>query len=208
MRKIFTLIALAMCAVTAGAQSWNFSEWEAKEYNENFTKDGLTIAASADAVVTIDGNKKTVDDVAYTQRLKFGGTGNAEARNISFEVAGPCTIEAVLCSASGSEERTLNICAGAYDAENVMTTMAAPAGAPVKTSYAYTGEATTIYMASAKSGVNLYAVYVSSDPTAVSAVRKDVVTANQATYNLAGQKVGEDVKGTVVVKNGKKYIRK
>lgn len=44
MKKIFTLVAAAMMAVCANAQTteWNFSEWEAKEFKQTETKDGLT----------------------------------------------------------------------------------------------------------------------------------------------------------------------
>ena len=89
MKKLFTMVAMAFMAVCVNAQStdktWNFSEWEAKEYTEKFTKDGLTIYAKSDKKVTIDGSKKTVNEVKYTQRLKFGGTGSADSRVLNLK---------------------------------------------------------------------------------------------------------------------------
>ena len=32
MKKIFTLIATALMTLGVNAQSWNFSDWEVKEY--------------------------------------------------------------------------------------------------------------------------------------------------------------------------------
>lgn len=177
MKKIFTLIAMAAMAIGANAQTWNFSEWEAKEYEETFTKDGLTVTATSGAKVTIDGNNKTVDDVSYTQRLKTGGTGGfaedgTEQRTLKFDVPGNATIDIILCSASSSEDRTLNVYFNAFTAESKgdpSTTVPAVAGSPVKQTVEYKGEATTITLCSAKSGVNIYAIYVTTaggtDPT-------------------------------------------
>ena len=78
MKKFFTLIAAVALAASVNAQTeWNFSNWDAKKYSETFTKDGLTLnIIGEDASMTIDGNKKTVDDVKYTQRLKLSGSGS------------------------------------------------------------------------------------------------------------------------------------
>lgn len=66
-----------MMAVCANAQTteWNFSEWEAKEFKQTETKDGLTVYSGTDAsgkaaTVIIDANNKTWNDITYSQRLK------------------------------------------------------------------------------------------------------------------------------------------
>ena len=46
-----------------------------------------------------------------------------------------------------------------------------------------------------------------TDPAGIINVKEDAVKANDAIYNLAGQRVSKDYKG-IVVKNGKKYITK
>ena len=61
-----------------------------------------------------------------------------------------------LVSANASSERTLNIYAGSYSG-TLLTTFTAATMAS-KQSYNYTGGATTIYMGSANSGINFYAI--------------------------------------------------
>ena len=166
MKKLFTFIAAALMAIGVNAQTWNFSTWEAKTFSETTTISGLTIAATSDYSVSIDENAKTVDGIAYTKRLKLGGSGSSEARNLSFSVSTNCTIEVVAQSSSSSADRELSIATGTF--ENVVNTMSAPGAAPAKSSYEYTGGATTIYVYSPKSGVNIYAIYVTEkeDPNA------------------------------------------
>ena len=85
MKKLFTLVAVALMAVSASAQQtvWNFSDWTAQTFTSEYTQDGLTVAATADQSVTIDGNKKTItganNTYECTQRLKFGGAGGSGA---------------------------------------------------------------------------------------------------------------------------------
>ena len=187
-------------------KTWNFSEWEAGDITETKTVDGLTVMAISGKVVTIDANDKTVDDVKYTQRLKLGGTGAADNRILKFDVTGACSIKVILCSASSSDDRTLNICKNEWNKDNPLSTMAAPAGSPVATTYNYTGEAATIILGSANSGVNIYAIYVTYGSSGIQNVVKPVVE-NNIRYNLAGQRVDENYKG-VVIMNGKKYVVK
>ena len=166
MKKLFTLIAAAFAVLGLNAQTWNFSTWEAKTFSETTTISGLTVGASSSATVSIDENAKTVDDIAYTKRLKFGGAGSAEARYLSFSAPGACTIEVVAQSSSSSADRELSIATGTFD--NVVKTVPAPGAAPAKTAIEYEGAATTVFIYSPKGGVNVYAIYVTEkeDPNA------------------------------------------
>lgn len=164
----FLLIAmLCLCITSTKAEtiSWNFSDWTIGDIMSTTTINGLTVAASSDKKVTVDENNKTVTTQAageqsYTKRLKLNGTGTATTQNVSFAVTGACTIEVVAQSGNSEDTRTLNICAGSYDKDHPTTTMSIPGVAPVATTYQYTGGATTLYIASANSGINLYAIYV------------------------------------------------
>ena len=131
------------------------------------TVKGLTIAASSDKAVTVATGAKTIDGHAFTHVLKTGGTGSAAARSLSFAVTGPCTIQVYLVSANTTSERTLNIYSGSYGGTLLKTMPAATTAA--KQSYSYTGSATTIYMGSANSGINFYAINLiysgGDDPT-------------------------------------------
>ncbi len=191
---------------TGTNKTWNFSDWEAGDITDTKTVDGLTVMAKSDKVVTIDANAKTVEDVKYTQRLKLGGTGAADNRILKFDVTGACTIKIILCSASGDTERVLNICKDTWSKDDPLATVPAVAGAPVAQTYNYTGEAATIILGSANSGVNIYAIYVTYGSSGIQNVIKPAIE-NGIRYNLAGQRVDENYKG-VVIMNGKKYVVK
>ena len=143
---------------------WNFSD---SDFNglgiissETVVRD-LHIVASSSAQITIDRSAKTVEDINFTHRLKFGGAGNETARHLWFDVTGDCSITVYLTSSSGTgDARTLNISTGSFN--NVVSTMSAPAGSVNKDTYNYTGPATRIYLYSAASGINLYGVKLTS----------------------------------------------
>ena len=206
MKKLFTMVAMAFMAVCVNAQStdktWNFSEWEAKEYTEKFTKDGLTIYATSDKTVVIEENDKTVNDVKYTKRLKFGGTGSTNSRCVEFEVDGACTIEVVLTSGSKDYDRKLNICAGEFSQDNPLATLLALGSGVTLESYKYTGEAGKIVLGSSDSGINIYAIYVKYGTTAIESVKASVDNNGKA-YNLGGCVA---TKG-LLIQNGKKVFK-
>ena len=153
MKKIFTLIATALVAMGASAQSWNFSDWEVKEYTEPAEVNGLKINAADNKKISIDENSKTVDEVTYTKRLKFGGTGSATSRNIGFTAAGAGTLKVILTSGSSSEDRTLGVSLG----ETEIGTATAKGGVVEAATIDITGAGeVTIY--SKTSGINLYLV--------------------------------------------------
>ena len=185
--------------------TWNFSEWEKGSFTETFTKNGLTVACATGMNVDIDGNNKTVDGVKYTQRLKLGDTGDESSRHLSFVTPGKCTIELVLCSANSDEERTLNIAVDAFS--NVVSTMTAPANAPVKSAWSYDGDQTTVYLYSAKSGINIYAIYIKEydETVGISSVGQ-VKRVDTAVYNLAGQHVAAPMSKQIYIQDGKKFV--
>ena len=142
-----------------GDLTWNFSTDDFNalgSITSTTTVNGLTITASSDKAVTVATGAKTIEGIAFTHVLKTGGTGSAAARSLSFAVTGPCTIEVYLVSANATSERTLNIYAGSYSGTPLTTFTAATTAS--KQSYNYTGSATTIYMGSANSGINFYAI--------------------------------------------------
>ena len=163
MKKIFTLFAVSLMAVGVSAQTWNFSEWEEQTFTETTVVDGLTVCATADKSVVIDANNKTFNDVQYTKRLKFGGTGagpesETPSRYLSFELPAGASVSIICTSASSGEDRTLNFATGSFD--NIVATGSAPGGSLSEFAYTNDGGATTAYVYSAKSGINLYAIYV------------------------------------------------
>ena len=139
--------------------TWNFSTSDFNglgSINATTTVNGLTITANSDKAVTIATSNKTIDGIEFTHTLKTGGTGNASYRNLNFAVTGTCTIDIYLVSA-GSSDRTLNIYSGSYSGDPI-STLTAPMTTPIKATYNYTGGATTLYLGSANSGINFYAI--------------------------------------------------
>ena len=200
------------------ANSWNFSEtgWTAGDITTNTTINGLTLTSTgSDSKWTIDGSNKSVEGVSYSQRLKSGGTGGfseagEEKRTMKFDVTGDCTIYIDCCSASSSEERSINIYTKAYTKESteadIAKTIPAVAGNPVRQTYSYTGSATTITIQPA-GGSNFYGIFVKSGATGITKTIFNANDVNAPAYNLAGQKVDKSFKG-VVIQNGKKMIQK
>lgn len=154
MKKFFTLFAAAFAAFAVNAQTWNFSEWEAGDYESAFTKDGLTLDGGK---WTIDGNNKTVDGVSYTQRAKSGGKN----RTISFEVSGNSTITYIACTSSTDNPREATVTAG--DA----VVKAFEINALDKYVVEYEGGAATIVLTTTGGGLNFYAIKVEAAETPV-----------------------------------------
>lgn len=153
--------------------TWNFSDAAFNALgtiSTTTTINGLTLVAKTDTAMAIDASNKTVDGHTFTHRLKTNGTGKSTSRHLYFSVTGACTIEVYLVSGSSSSERTLNIYSGSYGG-TLLTTLSAGT-TPDKQSYEYTGEATTIYMGSASSGINIYGINVkyAETPSAVDLV--------------------------------------
>ena len=199
MKKIFTLVAAVMVSAVSFAQSFNFSDFEEKAYEEKTVVNGLTINGASGAAITIDANSKTVDDVQYTRRLKFGGSGSKDSRNISFDVAGAGVLKLIATSSSSSADRTATVLLG----ENSLGDIDAKGGVVAAKTVNVTGAGTITIFANG-GGVNLYLVEFTSGTTGV----KTTFFAGEdgATYDLQGVKVGADYKG-VVVKNGKKFVK-
>ena len=187
MKKLFVLLVIALSAIGAsgqGVQEWNFSDWEAKTHTGNFIKDGLTLYATPEKYMTVDGSKKTVDGIKYTQRLKFGGTGGFEksgepsCRVISFDVSGKCDIYIVLAhSSSSGDARDLKIDAVIDGNKTNIGSISVNAKEIKSGTVVYDKtEPTTIYIYSGNSGINLYDIKVTPSITAT------VGTAGYATF--------------------------
>ena len=184
---------------------WNISDDDFKDLGSIKTETtvrGLHIVATEDKPVTVDASAKTIDDISFTHRLKLNGSGNAGYRHVWFEVTGNCSVTVYLMHASSSgDARTLDIAAGSF--ENVVSTISAPVGTPVKQTYTYKGKATTIYLYSENSGINLYGIQLAypegpmgfetiGNERAAHKILRDgqvVVVREGKTYNLTGSRV-------------------
>ena len=121
----------------------------------------FTIVGSADAAVTVDSNNKKSDSgLEFTQRIKLGGSGSLEVRNISFTTSGAAKITVYAMSSSSGEDRPLLL----MNAEGTeLGRGIAPGKVDESTIPAITYEVTeagTYYIWSEKSGINVYYVSV------------------------------------------------
>lgn len=217
MKKFFTLIAAVALAASVNAQTeWNFSNWDAKTYSETFTKDGLTLnIIGSNASMTIDSNKKTVDDVEYTQRLKLSGSGSVSdlenlGRVVSFNVEGPGDIYVVAAHASSTgDPRTLKVAAVVDNAMTSLDDISYDANEIKSFTVKYNqNKAAKILIYSGKSGINIYDIKFTpaSGTNGISNISAAAAKMDGKTYNMAGQEVSSSAKG-IVIKNGKKYVK-
>jgi hypothetical protein len=152
------------------------------DISETKTVEGLTIYAAADKLVTVDANEKTLDDMAFTHRLKLGGSGGFDGeglplnRVLSFEVAGNTKVTVAAMSASSSADRVLNLSAG--NKETVFGEMPVLGASLTKGVYDYVGGPTKILLYSPSSGVNVY--YIKAEPlsTAINQITSEINEVN------------------------------
>lgn len=194
MKNLFTFIVALFMATSVYAQTetgtvkeWNFSNWTEGYLTENKTIDGLSVYATADKKMAIDGSNKTVDGVKYTQRLKFSGTGNVSnestlSRVISFEVTGPSDIYIVAAHGGKRTDASRPLVIASYT-DNDFTSLAELGkitynyGDPISTTVKYAGTKTAkILIYSGNSGINLYDIKVTP------ATSSDKVTITEAGF--------------------------
>lgn len=166
LRTLF-LVTLVFVGFTSNAQVWNFSSATLSVLGSTTatkTVEGLTIYAAATAAVDVDANAKELDGLNFTHRIKLGGTGawDAEGKPVSRVLAIPVTgnskITIMGMSSSSSADRELIIAAGKKETE--IGRFPALGASISKGEYNYTGAATTIYLFSPSSGVNIYYIKV------------------------------------------------
>ncbi len=180
MKKIHIILStllLLLVGVSVNAQTvYDFSKWDAITYSSTTTKDGLTVTASSEKTVAVDANSKSIDGYTFTKMLKFGGGGSSTTRYASFEIPGNGTITAYYISGKSGDARTLNIATGTFN--NVVASEPNDGKSIGSITYSYTGnDATTVYVYSAGSNINLYGIVF----TAGGSTPSGNVTINPAT---------------------------
>ncbi len=182
----------------AGGLVWNISTPAYNALGEmDMTKTvaGLTIYAHSGKKITVDENDKTLDDMTFTHRLKFGGSGDFDdngqplGRVLSIDVKGNTNITVAAMSSSSGEDRVLNISAGSKD--NVIAEFPAMGAELTKATYFYQGGPTKLYFYSPSSGVNVY--YLKAAEVATEVKEFDIDKAEVNVYpNPATDKVYVD----------------
>lgn len=200
MKKVYMLFAAMAIVGLATAQNydWNISSDAFNalgSFEATQTVDGLTMYAEAGKALVVDANNKSLDEVDYTHRLKFGGTGAFDAetgeplnRVLKFDVTGNADISIICMSSSSSSDRELTVAAGT--STNVIGTAAALGASLSKTVIQYAGEATSILIFSPSSGVNVFRIMVEGVTTSVKAVADNAQVVGVEYYNINGVDMG------------------
>jgi len=207
---IATLMIVAG-SVNASAQEWNFSNASGSfgavaTYAETTSVAGLTIYAASTAVVSIDGSNKTFEDYTFTHRLKLGGTGAFDeagttpvSRVLAFPVSGNTSIKVIAThSSSSGDNRFLYFTAG--NKANKLDSLEVTPGSLSSKIVEYTGGATTIYLFSKSSGINLYLIKATATGvTGIEEVQKETISTEY--YNVTGIKTNKNAKGLILERN-------
>ncbi|MDR1337355.1 MAG: cadherin-like beta sandwich domain-containing protein [Tannerella sp.] len=156
---------------------WNFSDPQFSSvlpatWTTEYTVNGLSLIGGGSGMGYNTNGKKSDQDVSFTHRMQFNGTGNIStpARVAKFHVAGPCRITVWGLSGSGSQTRNLVVSDGTTALTNLPiadTFSGSNGGNVVEAYYDYTGAAGDIYLysnptqegeATSVGGLNLYAI--------------------------------------------------
>lgn len=141
---------------------------------ENTTADTVLVegAMAAKPGVAVDGNKKKYEDAndssknrEFTQRLKLNGAGNPTSKSVEIITTGKAKIVVYAQSGSGSEDRPLVLAKTTYTswADTPTEIVGEPQtclGASLTRVEFEVTEAGTYYLASTKSGINIYGVEI------------------------------------------------
>lgn len=128
---------------------------------ERYEETGIkaTVLATSSSTVTIDGNKKEIDGLKFTQRIKLNGTGKVDSRSIKIEVASAATVVVYGMSGSSGKIRTLALFDSTFTP--IDETQTNDGNAIAKLEYTL-NEAGTYYLASTNSGINIYYISITT----------------------------------------------
>ena len=229
MKKIFTLIVMAVMALGANAQKYYFQEGDvasAGKLDGKVYADGFVKLVDPVGKMAIDANNAYFGDAdtqtKFTHRLKSGGksqTAETKLNQIELAIAEAGTLKIYVRTGSNTAtDRNLVVTQGEsklYDAvvqeSDAIKVKGLDEADPDKETIIY--PVVTVAVAAGKvvltypiGSLNFYGFEAANGATAIQTVK--AAQANDgAVYNLAGQKVGNDFKG-IVIKDGKKMLQK
>lgn len=220
MKKFFTLIAVAAMALTANAQLISFGTKDAPAtLQESYNVDGFILTrVDANNKHAIDGNPATFGTAAapvkFETRLKTGGKSSSN-NSMKLTIPADGTLKVYVRTGSNSAtDRTLVLTQNGTELYNkvvkesdVTETIPQEEGDPVKVYpviavAVVAGEVEVTYPVNS---LNFYGFELTNGTTGIETVK--AAEAEGVKYNMAGQKVGADYKG-VVIMNGKKMVNK
>ena len=222
MKKIFTLIAMAVMAISANAQTITWAEAASKGSldgktfgDENGFK--ITIIDTDASKLEIDANDSyfgTVDNYTkYQYRLKTGGKSSSK-NGITVTIPSKGTLKFCVRTGSNSAtDRSVILTQGEKELFNkvilesdAVTTTISDKDAKVYPVMSVDVEAGDVAITYPVNGVNFYCFeFVAGSPSGITSAK--TAAEDSTIYNLGGQQVNASYKG-VVIKNGKKMVQK
>lgn len=178
----------AVVAKAATEKKLNASDLAEGSISANKEVNGFTITSGC----TVDANTKTLDNgTEVTKRIKLGGAGSASSKSVTFKTTDAATVVAYSLS-SGDDVRSLALY---KDDGTLISEQPAKVGGSILEAQTYeVEEAGTYYLASTKSGINIY--YVSVTEGAAENVVRDAWS-SVMTPSLTAAKASDDGKITV-----------
>jgi len=224
MKKIFTLIAMAVMAMGANAQKYYFQEGDVASAG---SLDGKNFAdfislVDTEGKMAIDGNNAYFGDAntqtKFSYRLKSGGKSSSK-NQIHLAIAEAGTLKVYARTGSNSAtDRNLIITQNETELYNkvvqegdAVLVKGLDETDPEKETKVYPAvtvevSAGEVVLTYPTGSMNFYGFEAGNGATAIQTVKAAQVT-DGVVFNLAGQKVGNDFKG-IVIKDGKKMLQK
>ncbi|AEJ18224.1 hypothetical protein [Gracilinema caldarium] len=145
--------------------TWTVADKDVATYTTKTIIGRVILYATTNASIVVDANTKTIDNLSFNYRCKLGGTGylNTDDVEQSYRVlAIPVTknslIKIYAQSGTSIEDRELKLSnlSGSYFVNGI-----APGSTIAKViETTYTGDESTLYVYSMRSGINIYGIYV------------------------------------------------
>ncbi|MBQ3804338.1 MAG: glycoside hydrolase family 88 protein [Prevotella sp.] len=187
--KLLTMTLLAMVSVFAYAgtnMTVRFNDCSTASYTTVTTVNGVSLNGYSygqnSYPVEIKSKSATIDGVSFTKAVYFKGAPHDNYITISFEVDGPCTIKTYGTTSNSSTNRAHAIYKESIASSNKLAESNASTSNETIT-YNYTGEATTIYIASTNGGYYIYGIDVTYGENSGSGGNEQTQTLYTVTFN-------------------------
>lgn len=138
---------------------WNASDYEVGTYTTETVFGNITLIASSRTA--IDENSKTIDEIAFTKRLKLGGTGSTSSAALKFTTTEKSDITVYCASSSSTGTGRMLVLATADSIINENNEAPLSAGKLVYSDV----PAGTYYLYSSNSGINIYGIKIAYETT-------------------------------------------
>lgn len=199
MKKNISITALLTMVLLTVASSFSFAgtnmavrfnDCSVASYTTQTTINGVSLNGYSygqnSYPVDIKSKSATIDGVSFTKAVYFKGAPHDNYITISFEVDGPCTIKTYGITSNSNTSRAHAIYKEGFASSNKLAESNLSTSNETIT-YNYTGEATTIYIASTNGGYYIFGIdVIYSDGDSGEGGNSGETTDETPTYPAAG----------------------